>query len=268
MAATSLDLTFWGVRGSIPTPSPENLAFGGNTACLAIRTGGDPPIIFDAGTGIRALGNELGEAKALHIFLTHFHWDHIQGLPSFKPLFNSHCATTIHSTADPAELERILAAQMRRPYFPVPMPAHVAYRKVEHEGTRIGDLLIRPFPLHHPGGATGYRIESSNATIVYATDHEHGDPESDALLLQNADHADVLIYDAQYTPAEYEHQRGWGHSTWREAVQFAQRARVKRLILFHHDPNRTDEQLARIVSEAQSEFANTTAATEGSTLQL
>jgi phosphoribosyl 1,2-cyclic phosphodiesterase len=253
-----LDLTFWGVRGTIPTPTPENLGYGGNTACIAIRLAGQPLLIFDAGTGIRALGNTLSETEPLNLFLTHFHWDHIQGVPSFTPIQNA----TIHSSAAPVDLERILVAQMQPPYYPVPRPATLAYR--QNSGiTHLGDLDVRPFPLHHPNGATGYRIESSNAAIVYASDHEHGDASTDAALRDHARDADILIYDAQYTPKEYEHRRGWGHSTWREAAKLAQDAHVRQLILFHHDPQRTDRELDSIVREAQQEFPNTIAAREG-----
>jgi phosphoribosyl 1,2-cyclic phosphodiesterase len=262
MQPTPLDLTFWGVRGSIPTPVPENLGYGGNTSCLAIRLPGHPPLIFDAGTGIRALGSALANETTLHLFLTHFHWDHIQGIPFFAPIYHPNCDTTIHSSANPADLERILAAQMLPPYYPIAMPAHLAYRQNDSAPIRIGDLLVRPFPLHHPNGATGYRIESPDASIVYASDHEHGDPETDAVLRTAAGGADILIYDAQYTPEEYEHRRGWGHSTWLEGVKLARDAGVKELILFHHDPYRTDSQLDAIVREAQQEFENTIAAKE------
>jgi phosphoribosyl 1,2-cyclic phosphodiesterase len=257
-----IELTFWGVRGTIPTPIAENLGYGGNTACFAIRCAGQPLLIFDAGTGIRGLGNTLSEAEPLNLFLTHFHWDHIQGIPSFAPIQNA----TIHSSAAPADLERVLAAQMQPPYYPVPMPANLQYRKIDK--VSIGDLEIRPFPLYHPNGATGYRIESSNAAIVYASDHEHGNPSTDAILRDNARDADILIYDAQYTPGEYERRRGWGHSTWREAVKLAQDARVRQLILFHHDPLRTDPELDAIAREAQHEFPNTIAAREGWSTRL
>lgn len=268
MTATPIELTFWGVRGSIPTPVAENLGFGGNTACIAIRVAGHPALILDAGTGICRLGDTLREETAVDIFLTHFHWDHIQGLPCFAPLFDPNCSASIHSNREPADLERILGAQMLPPYYPITMPANLAYRRIESDGTRVGQLLVRPFPLFHPNGATGYRVECGDVSIVYASDHEHGNPETDAILRRNADHADVLIYDAQYTDEEYESRRGWGHSTWREGVKLAREAGVKQLILFHHDPLRTDRQLERIVGEAQSEFENAIAAKEGWTLRL
>jgi len=266
MGANSTELTFCGVRGSIPTPVPENLGFGGNTACVAIRVPGHPPLIFDGGSGICRLASTLRGEKDLHIFLTHFHWDHIQGLPCFGPLFDKDYSTTIHSSREAPELKQILADQMRSPYFPVPMPAHIAYRQVEREGALVGGLRIRPFPLNHPGGATGFRIESGEVTIVYATDHEHGNPEADATLRRFADRAGVLIYDAQYTPEEYENRRGWGHSTWSAGVKLAREAGVNRLILYHHDPFRTDSQLERIVGEARREFEKTFAAKEGWTM--
>jgi len=252
-----IELTFWGVRGTIPTPVAENIGYGGNTACISIRCGDQPLVILDAGTGIRALGNTLTDDEPSHLFLTHFHWDHIQGIPSFAPILNA----TIYSSADPTELERILAAQMRPPYYPVPMPANLNYRKITEES--VADLVVRPFALHHPNGATGYRIESSNASIVYASDHEHGNATADRTLRDHARDADILIYDAQYTPEEYEHRRGWGHSTWREAVKLAKETGVRQLILFHHDPSRTDVQVEAIVREAHREFPDTIAAREG-----
>ena len=140
------------------------------------------------------------------------------------------------------------------------------FEHLEHNPARIHDLTVEPFALHHPGGATGYRISRNNATIVYATDHEHGNPAADARLLHAATNADILIYDAQYTPELYPHRIGWGHSTWLEATRLANRANVKQLVLFHHDPHHDDATLHNILAQARQHFPNTTVAQEGTTL--
>ena len=160
---------------------------------------------------------------------------------------------------------------MASPYFPVEFEALASTRKfgqIENRGVAFGDLNVTPFALHHPGGATGYRISRNGAVVVYATDHEHGNPAADQRLLHAAAGADVLIYDAQYTPEQYPSRIGWGHSTWLEATRVAAAAGVKQLILFHHDPGHDDTALHAIVQQARQHFPNTTAATEGSTLTV
>ena len=153
-----------------------------------------------------------------------------------------------------------------RPYLFRRRRAGVHFEHLEHHPAQVHDLTIEPFALHHPGGATGYRISRNNATIVYATDHEHGNPEADARLLHAATNADILLYDAQYTPETYPQRIGWGHSTWLEAARLAARANVKQLVLFHHDPTHDDATLYRIADQARQHFPNTTAATEGTIL--
>ena len=265
-----MHLRLWGVRGSIPTPVAENLRYGGNTSCIEIRHGNLPPLIFDAGSGLRGLGQSLlsefaGGGECI-VFFTHFHWDHIQGLPFFVPLYRPDCKMTFYAVQDAALTDRLLGGQMCEPYFPVRMPAVAAdleYREMEVGGLVLGDLSIRPFPLRHPSGANGYRIDSDAGSIVYATDHEHGDAAIDSNLISVAAGADVLIYDAQYTPSEYASRRGWGHSTWEEAVRIAESAGVKQLILFHHDPLHSDDAMDTIVAAARSSFANCIGAQEG-----
>jgi len=265
----ALELTLWGVRGSIPTPDAANLGFGGNTSCLSLRHGDAPLLILDGGSGLRALGNLLSSPAngqiEVNMLFTHFHWDHIQGIPFFAPIFRPDCRIMFHSTEHPERLKTILRDQMRTPYFPVRMPAVQAdcrCTQVKDGGIELGGLHIRPFPLRHPDGAHGYRIEAGCATIVYATDHEHGDERIDGGLRDSARDADILIYDAQYTPEEYEQRRGWGHSTWLEATRVARDAGVKQLLLFHHDPLHDDAKLAGIVRAAQAEFPATIAARE------
>jgi phosphoribosyl 1,2-cyclic phosphodiesterase len=254
----------------------ENLRFGGNTACLEIRTPNER-VIFDAGSGIRALGacmmkEAAGEPIETKIFLTHFHWDHIQGIPFFAPIYSpkNHISFFAGSTGSP--LEETLEGQMARPYFPIDF-AQVAARRDFHQiaagdAVRTADLVIRPFQLNHPQGASGYRIECGNAVIVYATDYEHGNTALDNVLLDHARGADLLICDAQYTPEEYATHVGWGHSTWENAAAVANEAGAKQLVLFHHDPTHDDDAMTAIVNQASQRFANTTAAWEGLTVDL
>ena len=264
-----IEITLWGVRGSIPTPVAENLGYGGNTSCVSLCYGDSPLMVLDGGSGLRALGNMVnaqGLAKIeLDLLLTHFHWDHIQGIPFFAPLFRPNCAMRFHSIESPDRLKQILQEQMRPPYFPVQMPAvqaDIRYLQADKKGFELNGLRIRPFRLTHPDGAHGYRIESPDAVIVYATDHEHGDAKTDAGLREYARGADLLIYDAQYTPEEYTARHGWGHSTWLEATRVAADASVKQLALFHHDPLHDDAALDRIVEAARREFPATIAAKE------
>jgi len=265
---------FWGVRGSIPTPQADNQEYGGNTCCLEIRYGSEPPLIFDAGSGIRLLGQalskELGDVGEARIFFTHFHWDHIQGLPFFPLLYRPGMRLTFFSRLSPHRCEQILEGQMRGPYFPVPWTAVRAerhYVQIGADGIQAGSVTVRAFPVCHPNRAIGYRIEAPDGhTLVLATDHEHGTARFDAVLRKHAESAQILIYDAQYTPEEYDAKHGWGHSTWREGVNLAREAGVKRLVLFHHDPMHDDAALARIGECASAEFPNVVLAREGQVL--
>ena len=269
----ALQLRLWGTRGSIPTPIADNLLHGGNTSCIQVIDPAHPEtlLIFDAGTGIHALGNSLPQPAGnnIHLFFTHFHWDHIQGLPGFAPLYSPN-TLNFHSTHSPVELQQVLQRQMSAPCFPIEWDAVLSTRTFAQilAPTQINGITIEPFALHHPGGATGYRISRNGATIVYATDHEHGNPEADARLLAAATNADILISDAQYTPDSYPSHIGWGHSTWLEATRLATRANVKQLILFHHDPTHNDTTLQTIAQQARQHFPNTTPATESTAFTI
>jgi phosphoribosyl 1,2-cyclic phosphodiesterase len=272
MDGTQVRIKFWGVRGSTPTPQIENLKFGGNTACLEVRNGANECVIFDAGSGIRALGQTLMQEAAgapinTKIFLTHFHWDHIQGIPFFAPLYGPKNHISFFSGSTGRPLQETLEGQMAKPYFPIDFGQVAAKRdfhQIETGGSiKVGDLTITPFPLNHPQGASGYRIECNGVVIVYATDYEHGVGESDSVLCEYAQNANILICDAQYTPAEYETHRGWGHSTWQNAVLLAREARAEHLMLFHHDPTHDDQAMMQISQNARMQFENTTGAWEG-----
>lgn len=271
-----VSITFWGVRGSIPTPVRANLGVGGNTACVEVRTESQM-LILDAGTGIQACGNRLsaenGHApRDITVCLSHFHWDHLQGLPFFTPLYRSDFRLRFANSAAGETTRGMLQRLMEPPYFPVTWETTASkkeYLAVSSSGFAVGELQVYPIPLHHPQGATGYRIGSHAGLIVYASDFEHGDPHSDRLLLESARNAELLIYDAQYTPEEYETgRRGWGHSTWREAATLAKEANVRRLVLFHHDPGHTDAMMDDIQSSVRQLFANTDVAVEGSSISI
>ncbi|MBI5086300.1 MAG: MBL fold metallo-hydrolase [Acidobacteria bacterium] len=265
-----MSLKFWGVRGGTPTPDVSKLAYGGHTPCVEVRLGGQLKLILDAGSGLRSLGAameaERGDSPAeAHLFLSHFHWDHIQGLPFFAPLYSPDWRLTIHSGRPVPEVQAALATQMSHPYFPAAatVRAQLEHRQAGRTGAKIDDLSVLAFALNHPGGSTGYRIDSPYGSIVFATDHEHGDPAGDSRLRLHVQDADILIYDSQYTPAEYEFKKGWGHSTWLEGARLAASAGVKQLILFHHDPERDDDGVSRLEEAAMSVFPNTIAAREG-----
>jgi phosphoribosyl 1,2-cyclic phosphodiesterase len=272
MDGAQVRLRFWGVRGSTPTPQIENLNIGGNTACVEIRNAENECVIFDAGSGIRALGQTLlqeaeGKPIKTNIFLTHFHWDHIQGVPFFAPLYGPQNHITFLSGSTGKPLQETLEGQMSKPYFPIDFGQVAARRDfhqlAERSVIKIGSMSICPFPLNHPQGASGYRIECNGAVIVYATDFEHGIKEYDDILCEYSQNADILICDTQYTPAEYETHKGWGHSTWENAVLLAKDACAEHLMLFHHDPIHDDQTMMRISQDARIQFENTTAAWEG-----
>ena len=274
--SSNMKVQFWGVRGSIPTARRDTFEFGGNTACVEVRVPGQDVLIIDGGSGIRNLGLSLleefkSEPLKLHLFLTHFHWDHIQGLPFFDPLYSGANKVTFHSGRAPGEAREILEGQMSTPYFPVNFELLRAKREFVRacpEVFRSGPLTVQAFPLNHPQSAVGYRFECNGRVLVHASDCEHGHEKLDSVLREYAEGADVLVYDTQYTPEEYETKKGWGHSTWLEATRVAKDSRVKQLVLFHHDPSHTDQIIRENVDRARCLFENTFAAQEGWSIEL
>lgn len=269
-------LRFWGVRGSAATPGPSTLEFGGNTSCVELQADGADVAIFDGGTGIRECGLDLlrrapGKPLRVHLFLTHFHWDHIQGIPFFVPIYNPANHITIYSSRFTAPLRDALHGLMALPYFPVQftmLGAKVDLVELADAPQQIGPLTVETFEANHPQGACGYRISGHGKRAVYSPDREHGHERLDALMADEVNGVDALVIDSQYTPEEYGSHKGWGHSTWVESARVAQAAGVKKLVLFHHDPAHDDAALARIEDEARRAFPNTWVAREGTTLDL
>lgn len=270
-----LKLQFLGVRGSIPTPSQACLEAGGNTPCLVLRYGNEPPVIIDAGTGLRTLGQQV-KPDAKNVFtatllLSHFHWDHIQGFPFFPPIYSPHSRLRIVSGCTAAQLKENLGQQMRGPYFPVPfdqISAICTYEQLDANGLAIGSLQVTPIELNHPGNATGFRIDSPNGSLVYVSDHEHGDLRIDKQIVERSKGADLMVYDAHFTPEEYGRYEGWGHSTWKHGAEMAKAASVRRFAMFHHSPSRTDEELAEIVRRCRELFEDSFSANEHDTITV
>src|SRR5208337_4352017 len=270
-------ITFWGVRGSTPATQPENMRYGGNTSCVEVRLG-EAIYIFDCGTGFRVLGQSLSrEFKerpvSAHVFVSHFHWDHIQGLPFFSPLYdNPDSHFCFHGSSRMCSLKSALEDQMNAPYFPVglaEMQAQQHFYDLDEGRVGLDGVTLKTMWLNHPQGCMGFRLETKEGVLVYATDNEPGDPLFDINVRKLADGADVLIYDAQYLPEEYEaRRRGWGHSHWREAVNVVMESGAKELVLFHHDPAHDDECIDQIVKEARNYYPKVRAASEGMQVEL
>ena len=262
----------WGVRGSTPTPQPENLRYGGNTPCVEIRSAAGKLLIVDCGSGLRMLGKALvkefgSQPIQAHVLISHYHWDHIQGLPFFAPLYAVRNRFHFYSFRLPqATVEGALQGQMADPYFPVDMNAMLSersYSEIGEEPFEIDDLLIRPRWVNHPQGCLAYRIESNGKAVVYATDNEPGTPARDRAIRELARDADALIYDSQYSQSQLDgEKKGWGHSSWEEGVRICQDAGVKELVLFHHDPDSNDHVVDEIQAVARSRFTNSRAAYE------
>ena len=257
-----MEVRFHGVRGSVPTPDIRMLAHGGNTSCVEVRSESQQRLIIDAGTGIIHL--PVGDATEHHIFLTHYHRDHIEGLQHFAPLFDCRHSVIFHAPARLGSIRAALAGFFTSPYTPITLETFAATVQFDEFDSfvRLGALSVSAFELHHPQGSFGYRVEEGRSSVVHASDHEHGNRTRDDVLRSHAANADLLIFDAHYTPEEYSAHQGWGHATWLEATRVARCACVRRLVLFHHSPARTDDELSSIVVEARVLFPNTEAARE------
>jgi phosphoribosyl 1,2-cyclic phosphodiesterase len=267
-----LSVKFWGVRGSIPTASRDTVEFGGNTPCIEVKVAGaESTFIWDGGTGLRELGRSIrqrGQTVRGFLCFSHFHWDHIQGLPFFEPAYTPGNEFTLVGPSQPtADLLQILSGQMASVYFPVGLEqfgAHMTFAEIGEGTTMLGGVQFDTLSSFHPGRALIYRLVHGGKRIVYATDNELPSGWKTAggsvahevdRFLTFFDGADLLIHDAQYTPEELERRRGWGHSAWTDVVDLAALANVKRLILFHHDPDHSDAFLNGIRSAVKERAA-------------
>jgi phosphoribosyl 1,2-cyclic phosphodiesterase len=296
-------LKFWGTRGSISTPGKHTVRYGGNTPCVEVRLTNDELIILDAGTGIRNLGESLighGASVKAYVLISHPHWDHIQGFPFFKPAFISgNEFTIVGGETDLVSLKKMISDQMNKIYFPIQLnelKATLNFRAVKEEEFSVFGATIKTIYLNHPSFAIGYRITQGNKSIVYISDnepfdrrvaqamrniekvvfdrysHSKGDPNQS--IFEFVKNADVLIHDATYTPEEYVDRVGWGHSHYLFTLKVAAEGKVKKLILFHHDPAHDDDKIDDILKTCKQEIRNQKykfdciAAAEGLELEL
>jgi phosphoribosyl 1,2-cyclic phosphodiesterase len=266
--SSSLAVRFLGVRGSVATPGTAFSSVGGNTACVEVSAG-ETHIVLDAGTGLRTLGEERMRTGLRHhtLLLSHMHWDHLQGLPFFPPVYvPGHRVEIATGPNGIMPLAQALPSLFSAPFFPVEFAAvseQISLRELRsNDRFTIGEITVTMARLNHPDPVYGFRLEANGHSIVYATDTEHYACVDPTLKKLAAD-ADILIYDCQYLPAEYPSRVGWGHSTWQAGAELARAAGVSQLVMFHHDPGRTDEQVAEIEAQARQALPGTVAAREG-----
>lgn len=286
-----MKIKFWGVRGSIPIPGPATARYGGNTPCIEITTGTNECIILDAGTGLRSLGVDLinrGVLPPINLFITHTHWDHIQGFPFFAPCYIPDATIHVRGPVHYLEgrtLQHVFDLQMQYEFFPVSnnqLAASISYETLTETTLTVGNLNIATQFMNHSIQSLGYRLTKNGKTVVYTGDHEpyydvfsddtsSPDDKDDDLLfgdvpaivqgatdrfLDFIKRADLLIVDCQYTPIEYpSKKRTWGHSSWNFCLDWMQRADIRRMVLTHHDPLRTDDALDKILAEVQQAAA-------------
>ncbi len=264
-----MKVRFWGVRGSIASPGPRTVRYGGNTTCIEIRTDNNELIIIDAGTGIFPLSQTLLTELPLiaNVLITHSHWDHIQGLPFFIPNFIPGNLLRLHGAFDPVSgkgVEHIMSVQLQYSYFPVreaEMKARIEYVTLTPEQSiQIGSATVTPYLMNHPVIDFGYRIEANGKSVFFTGDHEPPlniyDPQDDdyaeyqrfvddknAAILRAMQGVDVLIADCSYTAQEYPAKKGWGHGSFNTSIQYAKNAGAKVLFCTHHEPTRSDDAL-------------------------
>jgi phosphoribosyl 1,2-cyclic phosphodiesterase len=268
-----MKVRLWGVRGSIPSPGAETAKYGGNTSCVELITDSGEIIIIDSGTGIRQFGMDYLRRKkrsnAIHILISHVHWDHIQGFPFFAPAHLPDLALNIYSGVN---IRKYFVSMMTPPCFPLKfdtLRSKPAFHVIGESGIEVAGCMVKPFAVIHPQETYGFRIEENGKTVVYSSDTELEAGKNYSAITKGIRGADVLLFDSQYTPEEYSGGRaGWGHSTYEVAVETAKKAGVGKLVLFHHDPAHDDKTIDRIERKARALFPATIAAREGTIIKV
>lgn len=272
-----MELEFWGTRGTVPVSGRKKARCGGDTACAALAVSSQEFVIIDAGTGLRNLGLKIQERSGaerleLHLLLTHFHLDHVMGLPFFEPLYSERTTLTFYADEEPEETERLLAALMARRLFPLEfteLRSKRRFRTLPTGRMHLGGVEISHLPLTHPQGSVAYRLDGRTGSVVFATDTEHPLKGTDEALAAFARGAEHFVCDATFTPEEYEDgRRGWGHSTWEAGVKLAEEAGVRSLLLSHLNPDHDDRMVDGIVRRARRRFPRTEAARRGLKLRI
>jgi phosphoribosyl 1,2-cyclic phosphodiesterase len=272
----SLRIKFWGVRGSIACASPEYMKYGGNTSCIEVQAG-EHHITLDAGTGIRNYSKAILKDNIFntHLLLSHTHWDHINGFPFFTPAYDPKRSIKVMAghLKNQGGIKNVLSSQMNNPMFPVPLEAMQA--DLTFEDFEAGDdfklfdsVNVETAPLNHPNGSTGYRINHKGKSVVYVTDTEHIPGKPDQNILNLIEGADLVIYDSTYTELEFPEKIGWGHSTWDEGINLCKSANVKKLAIFHHDPDHTDDVMDGIAEQASNVWHGAFVCREGQEIIL
>ena len=273
-------IKFWGVRGSNPTPDADKIKYGGDTSCVEIRTALNDVIVLDMGTGIRNLGKKIlsdsSYPKEINIFLSHYHWDHIMGFFYFKPLYNSNYTINIYGHNSKTPISMVSDLLTNKNFWPVDKELYKAnINFIEMSETTNQEKLIKInktkvyYSLHpHPNGTNSLKIDTGNQKIVYITDCEHPEGALNPNVVAIAKECDLLIHDSHFSINDLSKYRGWGHSSWKQAVDVAITAEAKQLILFHHSPNYDDSQIELNEKNAQKKFINTIASYQGLTIDL
>ena len=268
-------IKFWGVRGSHPTPDENKSLFGGDTSCVEIRTKNDL-FIFDMGSGLRNLGTEMisdkSTPKNINIFLSHYHWDHIVGFLSFKPLFDSSFIFNIYGYNKNTDIKHVSDKLLDSTVWPVSMDmllAKVNFKNLSGDKMRINDHITVRYTSHpHPNDAASYKLSINDYSILYTTDCEHENENLNQNVLDIANGADVLIHDSHFLVEDLPKHKGWGHSSWKEAIDVAEKTNIKDLILFHFSPEYDDDTISIMQKEAKKIFPNTIAAKQGMKIEF